>query len=179
MSGEILVPYDPLWSETFAEFRAVYASALGELIAGVEHVGSTAVPGLMAKPILDIDLVLPSSAILPEVVEALGKLGYAHKGIQGIEGREVFKPLDRAAPFTEPRRDWMQHHLYACSSESDELRRHLRFRDVLRARDDFRSEYERLKRDIARRSNGDRKIYAQIKESECRDFVERVLTTDA
>ena len=171
----ILAAYDPSWPETFAEFRAAYVSALGGLIVGVEHIGSTAIPGLTAKPILDIDLIVQNSVVFPEVVEALGKLGYGHKGNQGIEGREVFKPLDRAAPFTEPCRDWMQHHLYVCSQESDELRRHIRFRDTLCARSDLRSEYEQLKQNIAIRSNGDRKVYAQIKESECRDFVERVL----
>ena len=175
MSDAILAPYDPAWADAFAAMQAVYTSALAGAILGIEHVGSTAIPGLWAKPILDIDIVMPDYAAFPQVVEALGLLGYTHHGDQGIVHREVFKTHDSAAPYTEPRHNWMRHHLYVCPAQSEELQRHVRFRDVLRTREDLRREYEQIKHDIARRSHGDRKIYAQIKETECRAFVERVL----
>ena len=69
----------------------------------------------------------------------------------------------------------MLHHLYVCPAQSDELHRHIAFRDALRARADWRQEYEKIKQDIAKRSDGDRKMYAQLKEIECRRFIERVL----
>jgi GrpB-like predicted nucleotidyltransferase (UPF0157 family) len=171
----ILASHNPQWTVEFEALRDVYTSALGEVLVRVEHVGSTAVPDLLAKPILDIDLVMPSYEVFPEVVVRLKRLGYTHNGDQGIRDREVFKPLDNTAPFRSPPREWMKHHLYVCPAGSSELRRHLAFRDALRAHDHLRQEYEKRKLDIAERSGGDRKVYAQIKEIACRDFIEGVL----
>jgi GrpB-like predicted nucleotidyltransferase (UPF0157 family) len=171
----ILAPYNPEWPAEFAALRGVYMNSLGKYTLRVEHVGSTAVPNLRAKPILDIDIVMPSYAVFPEIVAHLERLGYAHDGDQGIREREVFKPLDDLAPYTLPPRKWMSHHLYVCPANSLELRRHLIFRDALRAQGTLRQEYEQRKLDIAERSGGDRKLYARIKEIECRDFVESVL----
>jgi GrpB-like predicted nucleotidyltransferase (UPF0157 family) len=129
----------------------------------------------MAKPIIDIDIVMRSDAAFSDVVARLGEIGYVHKGDQGIPGREVFKAVDSTAPYILPPREWMPHHLYVCSMDGLELRRHLAFRDALRADEDLRREYEQRKLEIAARSGGDRSVYARIKEVECRSFVERVL----
>jgi GrpB-like predicted nucleotidyltransferase (UPF0157 family) len=171
----ILARYNPEWAAEFAMLRDVYTSSLGKLVLRVEHVGSTAVPNLLAKPILDIDIVMPSYDVFPDVIAHLRRLGYTHQGDQGIREREVFKPLDDRAPYATPPRYWMSHHLYVCPVNSLELCRHLNFRDALRANDNLRKEYEKRKLDIAERSGGDRKVYAQIKDMECRDFVESVL----
>lgn len=172
----ILSPYDPDWPSEFAALQAVYAAALGELVIAIEHVGSTAVPGLAAKPILDVDVVMPDYTVFPGIVAAFDRLGYIHCGDQGIFQREAFKAKPgTAAPVVTSPRPWMPHHLYVCPAHGAELRRHLRFRDVLRARADLRREYEEIKRGIASRSGNDRKTYARIKETECRGFVERVL----
>jgi GrpB-like predicted nucleotidyltransferase (UPF0157 family) len=116
--------------------------------------------------------------VFPEIAAQLARLGYAHNGDQGVTDREVFKPLDSAAPFTSRPRKWMAHHLYVCPTESFELRRHLIFRDALRAHDNLRQEYEKRKLEIAERSGGDRKVYAQIKEIACRDFIESVMAAN-
>ena len=171
----ILAPYSSAWTVQFAALQDVYTGALGDLILRVEHIGSTAVPHLAAKPILDIDIVMPDYAVFPRIIEALAGLGYTHNGDQGIPQREAFNPSDSTVPHTSPRREWMPHHLYVCPAGGAELRRHLVFRDALRVRADWRREYETLKRGIADRSGGDRKTYAQLKELTCRDFVERVL----
>jgi GrpB-like predicted nucleotidyltransferase (UPF0157 family) len=174
----ILVRTGPEWAVEFADIKKIFMCSLGELILQVEHVGSTAVPDLLAKPILDIDIVMPSYDVFPGIVAALGRLGYVHNGDQGIPEREAFKPLDSMAPYTLPPRYWKSHHLYVCPVSSLELRRHLKFRDALRAHDNLRQEYEKRKLEIAERSGGDRRIYAQIKEIECRDFVESVLAAN-
>jgi GrpB-like predicted nucleotidyltransferase (UPF0157 family) len=153
----------------------VYLNALGSLILRVEHVGSTAVPGLIAKPILDIDLVMPDYGVFLRIVESLAELGYTHNGDQGIPQREAFKRAETSVPYTAPRRAWMDHHLYVCPVNSAELRRHIAFRDALRSREDLKREYEQAKLAIAARSNADRKTYARLKEIECCDFVEKVL----
>lgn len=172
----ILESHDSAWAEEFASLREVYINALGPLILRVEHVGSTAVPNLLAKPILDIDIVMPGYDVFSDVMAALGVLGYTHHGDQEIEGRETFKRHDRETPFTLPRRTWMEHHLYVCPANGAELRRHLRFRDMLLAHTVIRHEYEQLKIEIAVRSAGDRKTYARLKEIECRAFFGRILS---
>jgi GrpB-like predicted nucleotidyltransferase (UPF0157 family) len=172
----ILSPYNSAWPAEFDALRAVYAKALDGLVIAIEHIGSTAVPELAAKPILDIDLVMPNYSVFPKVVATLDALGYTHNGDQGIFQREAFKPKNGvAAPATVPARTWIHHHLYVCPIAGEELRRHIRFRDTLRARPDLRLEYETIKRAIEAKSDNDRSIYAKIKETECRAFVERVL----
>ena len=174
----ILSPYDPEWPREFAALRDVYAKALHGLIVIIEHVGSTAVLGLPAKPIIDIDLVMPDYSVFPAIVTTLENLGYVHAGDQGIFQREVFKPRPTIhAPLVTPPRIWTPHHLYVCPLGGKELERHLRFRDELRKDLSLRNTYEEIKRAVAARSDGDRKIYARIKETACRDFVERVLTS--
>ena len=174
----MLVPYDPSWAAEFSDIEAVLAGALRERILRIEHVGGTAIPGLRAKPILDIDVVIAGYEVFPAVVDVLRGLGYAHNGDQGIEEREAFNREDAFTPWSEPRKSWMTHHLYVCPTHGEELRRHVKFRDALRVRDDLRGEYEEMKLSIESRANGDRKIYAQIKEIECREFVEKVLRMD-
>jgi len=173
----ILAPFSPAWSDEFAELQSVYTTTLNDLILRVEHVGSTSVPDLMAKPILDIDIVMPDYAVFPRIIEGLEKLGYTHQGDLGIRHREAFKAANSTVPHTTPCREWLPHHLYVCPVDSTELRRHLAFRDALRAHADWRQAYEKLKQSIATRSCGDGRTYAQIKEVECRDFVEQLLST--
>ncbi len=122
----VVVDYDPAWPALFAALRAPVAAALGVLTVAVEHVGSTAVPGLAAKPVIDLDVAIPSVSALDAAIERLAALGYVHKGDQGIPGRAAF--------------DWpphtRRHHLYVCTHDSAEYRRHLLFRDYLRAHPD-------------------------------------------
>jgi GrpB-like predicted nucleotidyltransferase (UPF0157 family) len=119
----IVVEYDPKWLEIFESLRARIAGALGNLAAAIEHAGSTAVPGLVAKPVIDIDVALSSAHGLREAVARLAPLGYTHRGDLGIAGREAFsQPLGQPA-----------HHLYICAPDCSEYRRHIAFRDYLRA----------------------------------------------
>lgn len=171
----ILSPHDPIWASEFEELRTIFAQALGHLTLRIEHVGSTAIPDLFAKPILDIDIVIQDYSAFPQIVSALESLGYEHRGDQGIFEREVFKPTIATAPLAIQPKTWMPHHLYVCPASGRELRRHICFRDTLLGRSDLRREYEAMKMRIAGRAMGDRRRYAELKERECREFVERVL----
>ncbi|PYX88742.1 MAG: GrpB family protein, partial [Acidobacteria bacterium] len=84
----IVLDYDPNWPELFRSLRKRIADALGNMAAAIEHVGSTAVPDLPAKPIIDIDVLLASETMLPTAVERLASLGYIHQGNLGIAERE-------------------------------------------------------------------------------------------
>jgi GrpB-like predicted nucleotidyltransferase (UPF0157 family) len=103
-------------------------------VESIEHVGSTAVPGLAAKPVLDIDIIVPGSHVAA-TINALEGVGYRHRGDLGVTGREAL-----AAPDGAPRR-----HVYVCEAGTLHLRNHLAVRDVLRARADLRDEYGAVK----------------------------------
>jgi GrpB-like predicted nucleotidyltransferase (UPF0157 family) len=119
--------------------RITVWQAVSGIALSVEHVGSTAVPGLAAKPIIDIDVVVPSRAELPAIVERLANLGYVHRGNLGIEDREAFEP-----PAELP-----EHHLYACVRDSAALANHLTIRDHLRRDPAAAAAYAELKKRLA------------------------------
>jgi GrpB-like predicted nucleotidyltransferase (UPF0157 family) len=171
----MLSAHDPNWFAEFIALKAVYFENLGNLILSVEHVGSTAVPDLLAKPTLDIDLVMRDYSVFDEIAAGLVRIGYVHNGDQGIYQRESFKPSDAVAPTVPRSTNWMHHHLYVCPVFGKELQRHIRFREALRGSANLRREYEGIRLNIASRADGDRRRYAEIKESECGDFFERVL----
>jgi len=169
----LILPYSPDWESQFLRIRELLATALGTTHLRIEHIGSTAVPGLAAKPIIDIDIVHAKDASFQPIIDALASLGYFHNGDQGIPGREVFKRRKPSAG--HPVLDQLQHHLYACPEDSPELNRHLHFRDYLRINQAARNEYSQLKSDIAAAAGQDRKQYAILKETRARDFVEACL----
>jgi GrpB-like predicted nucleotidyltransferase (UPF0157 family) len=150
----------------------VYLLALDGLVLRVEHVGSTAVPGLSAKPIIDIDVVIRSRPVLPDVIARLATLGYRHQGDLDIPGREAFASNNGVvAPTDGTRRLWPAHNLYVCAEDSDELHRHLRFRDWLRANAAGAAEYAKLKAELAAVHRHDRDAYTLGKTA----FVEAAL----
>lgn len=163
----IVVDYDPAWPGQFEVVRGVLAAALGDVAMSIEHVGSTSVPGLAAKPILDIDVVIGSREELPAAIEGLARLGYEHEGDQDVAGREAFRPREGTAP-----RTWPGHHLYVCARDNRELSRHLALRDWLRRHEDDRARYAALKRRLAGVFRDDRDAYCAAK----RGLIESVLT---
>ena len=90
MAKITVVDYDPTWPTAFEAVRARVWQVVGDIAIAVEHVGSTSVPGLPAKPVIDIDVVVPTGAAVTVAIERLSTLGYRHLGDLGIEGR---KPL--------------------------------------------------------------------------------------
>lgn len=120
----IVTPYDEKWKSDFEKIKTEIVEAIGDLILGIEHVGSTSVEGMAAKPCIDIDVVIPDYSVFPAVVDRLGDIGYIHEGNLGIQDREAFKYADKPHLQT--------HHLYVCPQNSAELHRHITFRDFLR-----------------------------------------------
>jgi GrpB-like predicted nucleotidyltransferase (UPF0157 family) len=116
------------------------------MVSGIEHVGSTSVAGLAAKPIIDLDVLLASADYLPETIRRLATLGYEHQGDLGITGREAFS--------TPP--DLFAHHLYVCLPNCEEFRRHVLLRNYLRSHSAEVSAYSNLKWDLFARVSNDR-----------------------
>ena len=136
-----VLPYDAAWADDFEEIKKEIEAALGDLVLGVEHVGSTAVFGLCAKPCIDIDVVIEDYTVFDKVVTALRGIGYFHEGNLGIDGREAFGYSDK--PHLK------KHHLYVCPRGSEELHRHIAFRDFLRTHPDAAAKYGSIKAEAA------------------------------
>ncbi len=171
----IACEYDPAWPLAFAEIRRVLLSHLESLAVEVHHVGSTSIPGMLAKPILDIDIEISNYEAFPAVVERLLSLGYAHEGDLGIADRYAFRRLSPQAPQIDPPRTWTEQHLYVCPTSSRELQRQLLFRDKLRVDANLRARYRDLKLDCLAQCNGQRKIYQSLKEQNGSAFFADVL----
>ncbi|MDY3206737.1 GrpB family protein, partial [Clostridium baratii] len=127
---------------------------LSDKIISIEHVGSTSVEGLAAKPIIDIDIVIDNN--FEEVKIALESISYIHEGDLGIHGREAFKYYNKE--------HLMKHHLYVCNKENEELYRHIKFRDYLKVHKVDRDKYSLVKKEMAKKYTEDIELYIDGKE---------------
>lgn len=168
----LIVDYCEEWIADFKALKETITCRFRDFDYSIEHIGSTAVPGMAAKPIIDIDVVYYADDDFQKIREALVALNYYHNGDQGIEGREVFK---RSSGTKHPVLDQIRHHLYVCPDDSEELKKHLIIRDYLRAHAEVREDYIRRKKEIARTVQQDRKAYAQHKQTEMRSFFDGIL----
>ena len=157
----VVVPYAPQWPLEFEKIAQPVRRALGGLCLRVEHVGSTSVPGLWAKAIIDLDVVIRREDF-SAAVQALAGLGYTHQGDLGIPDREAFDYSGKP--------ELMRHHLYVCPEDSAELRRHTALRDTLCRRDDLRKAYSRVKQEGARRFPADIDGYLAYKSEIIREI---------
>jgi len=163
--------YNESWPGEFEIIQKELAEHLSGYVA-IHHVGSTAIDGMLAKPIIDIDIEIPDERSFIHIQEELGMMGYVHCGDQGIAEREVFK---REMGFGNGILDRIRHHLYVCPSSSAELKRHLLFRDYLREHIDIRNEYIKIKKEILHKYGAeDRESYVQAKENDYRWFFDKV-----
>jgi GrpB-like predicted nucleotidyltransferase (UPF0157 family) len=165
-----IVKFDEQWAETFQSIKQVISKSLNDLIIEIEHVGSTSIQGLGAKPILDIDIVIESYDVFPKVILGLEQIGYFHQEEWSFEGREAFGRKDISTPWDGKGTQWMEHHLYVCNKDSKELARHLAFRDYLRNNPQAVIEYENIKKNLADTVK-DRKTYTLGK----KEFIDKIL----
>lgn len=150
-----VVAYDAAWPARFAALAARIAAAFAEppaIPVRLEHVGSTAVPGLAAKPVVDLDAVV-APADVGRAIARLASLDYVHRGDQGVPGRAAFRPPP----------DEARHHLYVCAADAPAYRDHVRFRDYLRAHPAIAADYGALKQALAARHADDRDAYQAAK----------------
>ncbi len=122
-----VVPYDPKWKDEFDKAEKYFQKILSNCNIEIEHVGSTSVFGLHAKPILDIDIIVKTKEESQKATKKLGNSGYEHLGNLGIEGREAFRNIK-----TNPDITWMNHNLYVCINRCESLTNHLLLRKHLR-----------------------------------------------
>ena len=149
MNTIIIEEYSPGWHQAFTQLESVYRSRLGSYVVGIEHVGSTSVEGLPAKPVLDIDLIVEERHLLQPVITVLEGLGYQHVGDMGIPGREAFRRSSAHIPLDKDSKSWPAHNLYVCIAGSTSLKNHLAFRNYLRSHPREAKAYGELKKRLA------------------------------
>jgi GrpB-like predicted nucleotidyltransferase (UPF0157 family) len=160
-----IAPYDPAWPDRFEEERALLTQAIGDwVVGGIHHVGSTAVPGLAAKPIIDILVGVAELDSSRACFEPLAQLDYLYAPYRPEEMHWFCKP--------DPSR--RTHHLHLVPADSARFRDELAFRDHLRSHPETASEYTALKRELAERFEHDREAYTQAKD----DFIRSILSID-
>ena len=135
----VVVDYDDQWPRTFEELCRRVWPAINGVALRIEHVGSTSVPQLAAKPIIDMSVVVASRSDVPAAIERLAGLGYLHQGTLGIEDRDAFR---------EPG-GWPRHNLYVCPEGTIGLVNQVAVRDYLRAHPDMARRYGELKKGLA------------------------------
>lgn len=155
---------NPEWRSWFGRIANFVEPHLGQLALRIEHVGSTSVPGLAAKPVIDIDVVVRTDADVARTIESLERIGYRWRGDLGIAGREAFfAPEEPVLP---------RHHLYLVVQDNRAHSDHWLLRDALIASESARTEYAELKRRNAAAANGDMDYYVDAKAA----FVATLLT---
>ena len=157
-----LEPHAPAWVELYAKEERQIRNTIGALIEDVQHVGSTAVADLHAKPIIDIAIAVADLTVVQECVDPLVRLGYEYFGDRDNIGDHFFaKGPD----------DNRTHYIHMVRADSENWKHYLIFRDVLRQDSEMRQQYDALKRKLAQSHAGDRKSYTELKGI----FVENVL----
>ena len=151
----LVVDYDPAWPAWFERIRARVWPAVAEVAVRIDHVGSTAVPGLAAKPIIDLDVVVPSEDHVRPAIARLREIGYSWRGDLDIEGREAF--------VNPPGSDLPEHHLYLVVENNKAHLDHWLLRDLLREDAGARTRYAELKRRNVELADGDIAVYVAAK----------------
>jgi GrpB-like predicted nucleotidyltransferase (UPF0157 family) len=174
MIRPLVRPYDEAWVGWFRQLERRLEPCLDAGAQHVEHVGSTSIRGMAAKPIIDLDIVI-APGTFESVRVVLEQLGYEHRGDQDVEGREVFKIVDPAIDAALP-----PHHLYVCEEGSAPLASHRLFREFLASRPDRVSELSTQKLDAAARADHDREVYMDLKAPAYAGIIaEAILVRDA
>jgi len=140
-----VVEYNSEWREKFITEKLLLAEYLGDLLTGIHHIGSTSVPGLAAKPIIDIILEVNTLSELDKLTPTMELLGYVAKGEFGIPGRRYFTK----GGFNRT------HQIHAFESEDPNVNRHIAFRDYLKSHPSVLQKYADLKKQLAKICNND------------------------
>lgn len=169
-SGPItVVPYDPHWPAAFEQVREAIEHTLGEIAFKAHHIGSTAVPGLCAKPEIDIDVVLQSADDTARSIELLKETDREYHGDPYNDGMWTF---------TSPRGFSPGHRIYVCAPNTATHLKRILFRDYLRAHPEVVAAYGALKRKLVIESAGVWKTYTEGKSTFVEDVVERAISSE-
>ena len=141
MRHVLVVPYDPQWPAAFARAEREVKAALGDNLLAIHHIGSTSIPGMHAKSVIDMLAVARDLQRVDACATRMREIGYEAMGEFEIEGRRYFRRDNAKGVRTE--------HVHAFAADSPHILRHLAFRDFLRAQPDLAQDYAQLKLRLA------------------------------
>jgi GrpB-like predicted nucleotidyltransferase (UPF0157 family) len=170
MKVTLVEKYKPEWPRWFTEIKTFLGDGIIQACLRIEHVGSTSIPGMIAKPIIDLNLVIEPERF--EVVKTLlEKRGYCHRGDLGIKDREAFDLMDEAVKKSLP-----AHHLYVTPKDSEELKRHIAFREYLKTHCTDRERLGKLKWALAETFDNDKYPYMDGKDTLVKEITRKAIT---
>lgn len=162
-----VVPHDPQWRVSFLEESKQIALTIGENVVTIHHIGSTAIPSIYAKPIIDFLIEVKDIAKVDDRNAAMAALGYEAMGEFGIPGRRFFRKNNAAGKRT--------HHLHAFEAKALEVKRHLAFRDYTIAHPEIAQKYSELKRELAKKYPEDIQSYMNGKNGFIKEVEKKAL----
>ena len=162
-----VVPYDSRWPQEFERAAGEVIAALGPNLLAIHHIGSTSIPGIHAKPVIDILAVVADLHAVDERTDDMQGLGYEVMGEFGIDGRRYFRHDDSMGRRT--------HQINAFAEGSPYVRRHVAFRDFMRAHPNFAKQYGELKRRLAEAHPHDMDAYMDGKDGFIKEMEARAL----
>jgi len=160
-----MVPHDPKWRQEFQQEAARVSAAAGSNVVAVHHMGSTAIPAIYAKPVIDLLLVVRDLAALDEKQPMMEALGYEARGEYGIPGRRFFRRDNERGDRT--------HQIHAFEDGSPQIARHLAFRDYMTTRPETAQQYSDLKRELAAKHPNDIEAYMDGKDEFIKEIDKR------
>jgi GrpB-like predicted nucleotidyltransferase (UPF0157 family) len=169
MNVTLVEKYNPEWPRWFGEIKAFLGEKVVNACITIEHVGSTSIPGMIAKPIIDLNLVI-ERANFERVKKLLEERGYIDRGDLGIKDREAFGLIDEALVKTLP-----AHHLYVTPKDSEELKRHIAFREYLKTHKADRERLSKLKWALAEAFDNDKYPYMDGKDTLVKEIIAKAL----
>ena len=156
-----VVPYDPAWPEKYEQEARLITQLFTDLLVSIHHIGSTAIPGIQAKPVIDILVVVQNIDQVDDFNPAMIQLGYTPRGEYGIPGRRYFK---------KDAQGFRSHHVHVYPQGHKNIALHLNFRDYLRAHHEKAQAYSKLKEKLAQQFREDSQGYTEAKT----DFIEGI-----
>jgi len=157
-----LTSHHKQWAKLFEKEKNILLLTLGDIKTNIEHVGSTAIPGVLAKPIIDMMLGISKSEQTEMIYKKLQELGYEDRGEQGIPGQRLF---------VRGPEENRTHYLHITKLNSDFWQEHILFRDYLKQNKEARDEYNQLKKNLAEKYSDKRELYTKAKA----DFIQNII----
>jgi GrpB-like predicted nucleotidyltransferase (UPF0157 family) len=168
MTVTLVQKYNPEWPKWFEEIKTFLGEKVIKACLRIEHVGSTSIPGMTAKPIIDLILVIEPER-WEEMKSLLEERGYYYRGDQGIKDREVFRLTNETI--------LPAHHLYVCPKHSFEIKKETAFRDYMKTHKKDRERLSAHKWSLAEKFNNDRQLYIDGKDAMVKEITEKALKT--
>ena len=158
----VLKPYNKVWNKAFEQEASLISEKISDYIIEIQHIGSTAIHGIVAKPIIDLAVAINSLSNIEKIIEPLNEIDFIHRGEQGIPGRHLFVKGDE---------DRRTHHMHVMEKTNGEWRKHIVFRDYLISHPSVARKYGKLKMKLFKKHEHDREKYTDGKS----DFIQKIV----